>query len=157
MDLEKIYTLHSKTISHEFPMKSVQLNSIFIVDDDPDDRQVILDAFLENDNTITHHCIENGQDLITNLVESEGHYPEVILLDLNMHKLSGLAALAEIRRNRNYNQIAVIVLTTSTHHGDRKAAFELGANCYLNKPQTYSGLIDLSASICKLFMTRNGE
>lgn len=155
MFYEKISHLRTINLSETIPMKSIQSNSIFIVDDDPDDRQVILDAFLENDNSIQYQFIENGQDLLTNLVQPDGFFPEVILLDLNMHKLTGLQALSEIRQNRNYNQIAVVVLTTSTHHSDRRAAYELGANCYLNKPQTYSGLIELSAAIRMLFM--NGQ
>jgi CheY-like chemotaxis protein len=142
----------SQNVYEPTSMKSIDPNLIYIVDDDPDDRQVILDAFLENDATIKYAFIENGQELLANLYDTDGHYPEIILLDLNMHKLTGLQALKEIRTNQQFNQIPVIVLTTSTHHSDKRAAYELGANCYLNKPQTYSGLIEMSESIRKLFM-----
>jgi CheY-like chemotaxis protein len=133
-------------------MKSIKPHSIFIVDDDADDRQVISDAFHENDASINYLFFENGQDLITNLNNPEGYFPEIILLDLNMHGLTGLQVLKEIRKDKLFSQIAIIVLTTSTHSADRKAAYESGANCFLNKPQSYTGLIGMSDSIRKLFM-----
>ena len=43
-------------------MKSAKKNLIFIVDDDPDDRQLILDAFLENNSTIDYVFIENANN-----------------------------------------------------------------------------------------------
>jgi len=152
----KNFYFANQTTIEQASMKSIDPNLIFIVDDDPDDRQVILDAFLENDPSIKYVFIENGHDLLANLYDVEGRYPEIILLDLNMHKLTGLQALKEIRTNKDMNQIPIIVLTTSTHHADKRLAYEFGANCYLNKPQTYSGLIEMSGSIRKLFM-KGGE
>jgi CheY-like chemotaxis protein len=125
---------------------------IFIVDDDPDDRQIILDAFLEKNPQIDYVFIENAENLLQNLYSEDAEFPALILLDLNMPGMLGLQALKEIRNNRKFSQIPVIVLTTSTLHQDRRASYELGASCFLRKPDSYGELVDITGSIVKLWM-----
>ncbi len=125
---------------------------IFIVDDDPDDRQIILDAFLEKNPQIDYVFIENAENLLQNLYSEDAEFPALILLDLNMPGMLGLQALKEIRNNKKFSQIPVIVLTTSTLHQDRKASYELGASCFLRKADSYGELVDITGSIVKLWM-----
>jgi CheY-like chemotaxis protein len=136
-------------------MKSKSPQLIFIVDDDPDDRQIILDAFLENSPQIDYVFIENAETLLENLHSDESEYPALILLDLNMPGMLGLQALKEIRSNKKFSQIPVIVLTTSTLHQDRKTSYELGASCFLRKPDSYGELVNLTNSIVKLWLHEN--
>jgi len=133
-------------------MKNSLNNLIFIVDDDPDDRQIILDAFLENGPQIDYVFIENAETLLENLYSEDSDYPSMILLDLNMPGMLGLQALKEIRGNKKFSQIPIIVLTTSTLHQDRKTSYELGASCYLRKPDSYGELVDLTNCIVKLWL-----
>jgi CheY-like chemotaxis protein len=132
-------------------MKNNSSHLIFIVDDDPDDRQIILDAFLENSPQIDYVFIENAEALLENLYSDQSEFPSLILLDLNMPGMLGLQALKEIRSNRNFGHIPVIVLTTSTLQQDRKTSYELGANCFLKKPDSYQQLVDITQSILKLW------
>jgi CheY-like chemotaxis protein len=125
---------------------------IFIVDDDPDDRQIILDAFLERSPLIDYVFIENAETLLETLYSGEADFPALILLDLNMPGMLGLQALKEIRGNKQFSQIPVIVLTTSTLNQDRKTSYELGASCFLRKPDSFSELVDLTDSIVKLWL-----
>jgi CheY-like chemotaxis protein len=136
-------------------MKSNAPHLIFIVDDDPDDRQIILDAFLENSPQIDYVFIENAETLLENLYSDESDYPALILLDLNMPGMLGLQALKEIRSNRKFSQIPIIVLTTSTLNQDRKTSYELGASCFLRKPDSYGELVKLTNSIVKLWLYEN--
>jgi CheY-like chemotaxis protein len=136
-------------------MKSSSPHLIFIVDDDPDDRQIILDAFLENSPQIDYVFIENAETLLENLYSEESDYPALILLDLNMPGMLGLQALKEIRSNRKFSQIPIIVLTTSTLHQDRKTSYELGASCFLRKPDSYGELVEITNSIVKLWLHEN--
>jgi CheY-like chemotaxis protein len=136
-------------------MKNNSSHLIFIVDDDPDDRQIILDAFLENSPQIDYVFIENAEALLENLYSDQSEFPSLILLDLNMPGMLGLQALKEIRGNRNFVHIPVIVLTTSTLQQDRKASYELGANCFLKKPDSYNQLVDLTHSILKLWQSES--
>lgn len=125
---------------------------IFIVDDDPDDRQIILDAFLEKNPQIDYVFIENAENLLQTLYSEEAEFPALILLDLNMPGMLGLQALKEIRNNRKFSQIPVIVLTTSTLVQDRRSSYELGASCFLRKPDTFGELVQLTDSIVQLWL-----
>jgi CheY-like chemotaxis protein len=136
-------------------MKSNAPHLIFIVDDDPDDRQIILDAFLENSPQIDYVFIENAETLLENLYSDESEYPALILLDLNMPGMLGLQALKEIRSNKKFSQIPIIVLTTSTLNQDRKTSYELGASCFLRKPDSYGELVNITNSIVKLWLYEN--
>jgi CheY-like chemotaxis protein len=125
---------------------------IFIVDDDPDDRQIILDAFLERSPLIDYVFIENAETLLETLYSGEADFPALILLDLNMPGMLGLQALKEIRGNKQFSQIPIIVLTTSTLNQDRKTSYELGASCFLRKPDSFGELVELTDSIVKLWL-----
>lgn len=126
---------------------------IFIVDDDPDDRQLILDAFLENNSAIDYVFIEDGMQLMDTLHATEPeNYPTLILLDLNMPGMMGLLVLKEIRENKNFSHIPTIILTTSTFAQDESSSYKLGASCFLKKPQSYKELLEISASIIRLWL-----
>lgn len=136
-------------------MKNSSSHLIFIVDDDPDDRQIILDAFLENSPQIDYVFIENAETLLDNLHNDEADFPALILLDLNMPGMLGLQALKEIRGNKKFSQIPIIVLTTSTLNQDRKTSYELGASCFLRKPDSFGELVEITSSIVKLWLHEN--
>ena len=125
---------------------------IYIVDDDPDDRQIILDAFLERNPLVDYDFIENAESLLESLYTDAIELPALILLDLNMPGMLGLQALKEIRANKQFCQIPIIVLTTSTLHQDRRASYELGASCFLRKPDTFAELVEITDSIVKLWL-----
>lgn len=128
-------------------------NLIFIVDDDPDDRQIILDAFLEHTNMLDYVFLEDGKELLDTLKSSEvNEYPSLIILDLNMPGMLGLQVLKEIRSNAKYSHIPIIVMTTSNLNTDRKHSYELGANCFLTKPKLYTELIKLTQSIATIWL-----
>ena len=134
-------------------MRIPKKNIVFIVDDDPDDRQLILDAFLETNPTIDCVFIENGVQLMKTLDTSDPqNFPSLILLDLNMPGMMGLHVLKEIRSNKSFSHIPTIILTTSTFAHDESSSYKLGASCFLQKPQTFGGLMEISASISRLWL-----
>jgi CheY-like chemotaxis protein len=134
-------------------MKPDKKNTIFIVDDDPDDRQLILDAFLENNSTIDYIFIENGEQLMETLhASASDNLPSLILLDLNMPGMLGLHALKEIRNNKSFAHIPTIILTTSTFSQDESSSYKLGASCFLKKPQSFKELREIAASIIRLWL-----
>ncbi|MET0244851.1 MAG: response regulator [Flavitalea sp.] len=129
-----------------------QKNIIFIVDDDPDDRQIILDAFIENDFNIDYVFIENGDQLIETLgTLPPDQLPSLILLDLNMPGMMGLQVLKELKGSKIWRGIPVIILTTSTLEKDRDASYDMGASCFLRKPVAFDDLASMTASIVNLW------
>lgn len=126
-------------------------NLVFIVDDDPDDRQIILDAFLKTNSSLDYEFLDSANDLLNRLYNIESDYPSLILLDLNMPGIMGLQALKEIRQNKKFSQIPIVVLTTSTLNNDRKSAYELGASCFLTKPGSFSEMISYTSAMITLW------
>ncbi len=133
-------------------MNHIRKNLVFIVDDDPDDRQIILDAFLENDPDIDYVFIESGDELIETLRQSsDSEYPSLVILDLNMPGMLGMTALKEIKSDPQFSRIPIVVLTTSKLNSDRKLSYELGANCFLTKPALYSELVEITKAISNVW------
>ena len=66
--------------------------------------------------------------------------PEVVLLDLRLPKLDGLQVLEEVRRRETFDDLPVVVLTTSKSVEDITEAYRKRANSYLVKPLEYDGL-----------------
>jgi len=73
--------------------------------------------------------------------------PDLILLDLNLPRKDGREVLAEIKSNQGLRRIPVIILTTSREEKDISTAYDLRANCYLNKPVTLDQFIEVVRSI----------
>ena len=132
--------------------------TILMADDDEDDRDLTRDA-LEDTAFIDHmQFVVDGQDLIDYLRQA-GPYaspeaiarprPSIILLDLNMPRMDGREALAEIKADRDLRQIPVVVLTTSSDEQDVRHAYDLGANTYITKPVTGSKLHDMLARLAE--------
>ncbi|HMH33874.1 MAG TPA: response regulator [Puia sp.] len=134
-------------------MRTTSKNLIFIVDDDPDDRQIILDAFLEKNPALDYIFMDSAQELLKNLDDENAPLPALILLDLNMPGILGLQALKEIRGNKLFSQLPIIILTTSTLNNDKKASYELGVSCFITKPDLFSKLVEIIAAILILWFT----
>ncbi|MGZ8517965.1 MAG: response regulator [Chitinophagaceae bacterium] len=128
-------------------------HNILIVDDDIDDREIIRDAF-EHRRTDNHYIfIENGEKLLEYLQEKDGaESTSLILLDLNMPGKDGREILKEIKTNTRFQHIPTIVFTTSSSHRDKQIVYNLGANCFITKPDTFNKLIELASAITRLWL-----
>src|SRR5436305_11953305 len=124
---------------------------ILIVDDDADDREIIKDAFEHVISEQDYIFLENGEKLMEHLQTAEDHI-KFILLDLNMPGKDGRETLREIKTNKRYQHIPTIVFTTSSSPRDSKMAYELGANCFITKPDTFDAMIQLAKCIVGLSM-----
>lgn len=114
---------------------------IWIADDDFEDFQLIKKTFQESQHNVHLSHVEDGQYLIDILKAQSkyskfGELPNLILMDLNMPRKNGLEVLKEIKENALLSKIPVIIFTTSQTQKDIDKAYELGASCYVSKPQT---------------------
>ena len=112
---------------------------ILLVDDNPGDARLTQEA-------LDHLKSQNRLDIVIDGVEAiqylkhQGKYfhsqrPDLILLDLNLPKKNGRDVLIEIKTDQNLRQIPVVILTTSQSEEDITFAYQLGANCFITKPQ----------------------
>jgi len=131
-------------------------HNVFIVDDDADDRESIRDAFLENKHHHEYIFMKDGVQLLNHLeTRNDPNDLKIILLDLNMPGKDGKDVLKEIKTNKVWQPIPVIVLTTSSSEKDRDISYELGANCFVTKPSSYKELVDVTDCIARLWMPEN--
>lgn len=124
------------------------MKKVLIVDDDPDDRQLIKDALEECRISVVAVELSDGSDVINYLNTCPTHkLPDLVLLDLNMPIMNGFDTLNEIRLNKKFSEIPVYVFTTSSTLEDKQHAISLGAIDFITKPSHYSGWIK---SLCPL-------
>jgi CheY-like chemotaxis protein len=130
-----------------------QKHRILIVDDDADDREIIRDAFINTLDEQDYIFIENGDKLLEFLEKNlEESIPSLIMLDLNMPGKDGRETLREIKSDRRFHHIPTIVFTTSSSMRDKQMVYDLGANCFITKPDTFNKLIEMTTSISKLWL-----
>jgi CheY-like chemotaxis protein len=122
--------------------------NILIADDDPDDRLLTREALIQSNTPSRIFFVEDGEELLDYLL-GRGKFknntdptPDLILLDLNMPKKSGVEALQEIKSNHTLRHIPIVVLTTSKEEEDIYRTYDLGVNSFITKPVTYDSLIN---------------
>lgn len=126
---------------------------ILIVDDDADDREIMRDAFVSSSDDFEFHSLESGDKLIEYLQKDRnGVQTSLIMLDLNMPGKDGRETLKELKSSSSYQHIPVIVFTTSSSNRDRQMVYDLGANCFISKPDTFSKLIEITNCISRLWL-----
>ncbi len=123
---------------------------IYMVDDDPEDREFSNQVFSHHAQNVQCIKYENGTKLLHQLNTQNENYPGIILLDLNMPGISGRQVLPELKSNSSLKHIPVLIFTTSYLIADKKMAYELGANCFLTKPSSQGKLLEMAKSILTL-------
>lgn len=128
--------------------------TLLVADDDADDRLMIRDAIRENHMQNDVRFVSDGVELLDYL-HQRGAFaapescprPGLILLDLNMPKVDGRAALQEIKSHPILRQVPVVVLTTSKAEEDILRTYHLGVNSFVTKPVTFDALVKVMRDI----------
>jgi CheY-like chemotaxis protein len=113
--------------------------SILLVEDDPDHVELALRALEKHGVANQVFVAHDGAEALDYLLG--GHLatlPEVVLLDLNLPKVSGLDVLRQIRQNENTRHLPVVILTSSDEETDLARSYELGVNSYIRKPVSFA-------------------
>jgi two-component system response regulator len=114
---------------------------ILLVEDNPNDAELSLYALKKHHVANRIHLAKDGADALDFLFAT-GKYegrsvedtPKVILLDLKLPKIDGLAVLRRIKEDPRTRQIPVVVLTSSHEERDIISSYNLGVNSYIVKP-----------------------
>lgn len=121
---------------------------IMLADDDNDDMQMFCEAVELADNNVISYTAINGEELLKKLQKLE-RLPDIIFLDMNMPIMNGSECLAVLKADQRYNEIPVIMISTSSHKKDVATCLESGALCYLVKPADFNILVRLVKKIIK--------
>ncbi|ACU61225.1 response regulator [Chitinophaga pinensis] len=113
---------------------------ILLADDDLEDRFIMQDAFNAINLPEVPLLVEDGEKVLEYLSETQrnaGVLPSLVVLDLNMPRLSGTQTLRELKSRDAYKDIPVIIFSSSLNVIEMHECKQLGALSYMVKPFTY--------------------
>jgi two-component system response regulator len=118
--------------------------SILLVEDNPGDEELTLRALKKNNILNTVVVMRDGADALDYLFARGAHLgrsaglPHIVLLDLNLPKISGLDVLRAIRAEQATKRLPVVILTSSREERDVASGYDLGVNSYIVKPVDFT-------------------
>jgi CheY-like chemotaxis protein len=132
---------------------------ILIVEDDPDDRDLLARACRKAKVETPLHFAVNGDEALAFLNGASSipgrPRPAVVLLDLKLPGRSGFEVLEWIKGHPVLRSVPVIVLTSSRENIDLERAYDLGANSYLVKPARPEELLRMVEQIDSYWLGLN--
>jgi len=128
-------------------MPQQDCKTILLVEDDTVDAMAVKKAleYLHINDKLAH--VINGEEALEYLNNEANDKPHIILLDLNMPKMSGVEFMKVAKADSSLKKIPVVVLTTSRDNQDRKKTFELGVAGYIVKPLNLKKFMEIMEKI----------
>ena len=130
---------------------------VLLVEDDEGDVLMTREAFEFYKVRNPLHVVSDGEQALQ-FVRRTGPYadaprPGLILLDVNLPRLSGLEVLAELKRDPEFSPIPVVMLTTSRADEDILRSYSLHANAYVSKPVDFEQFTEAIRQIDDFFLS----
>ncbi|MBX3609639.1 MAG: response regulator [Hydrogenophaga sp.] len=125
------------------------LPPILLVEDNPMDLDLTLRAFSKRRLSNPIEVARDGEEALAWLPRWEAGetMPAVVLLDINLPRVSGLEVLKAFKDHELARRIPVVVLTSSRDDRDLKAAYDIGVNSYIEKPVSFNKFIEVAEHI----------
>jgi two-component system response regulator len=125
-------------------------NLILLVEDNPDDEMLTMDALANNGFQAEVAVVRDGAEALDYLFATGEHAaregepaPKLVLLDLKLPKVDGLEVLRRIRAAESTKRIPVVILTSSTEDSDLQRGYDYGANSYIQKQVEFDRFVDV--------------
>jgi CheY-like chemotaxis protein len=115
---------------------------ILLVDDDALDRELFIEAMEKTTADCSINEVGGGNEALEYLQASAAS-PNLIVLDLNMPLKDGRETLKDLKANKNFQHIPVIILSTSKSHFDILQSYESGASLFMEKPHDFDQLTEM--------------
>jgi len=126
----------------------INLKTILLVEDNPMDVELTLEA-LEENRLANRVVVANDGVEALEYLRCEGKYahrnpenPAVVLLDIKMPRMDGKELLRIIRSDVNLNTLPVVMLTSSREEPDLICCYEMGVNAYVVKPVNFNDFMN---------------
>lgn len=137
-------------------------DSILLIEDNPDDEELTLLALGENEIRHDVAVARDGEEALAYLFGT-GKYrdrdisvlPVVVLLDLNLPRISGLEILRRLRSDERTRLLPIVILTSSREEEDRFQGYSFGANSYIRKPVDYAQFTEVVRQLGVYWLTLN--
>jgi chemotaxis family two-component system response regulator Rcp1 len=135
----------------------VRMAEILLVEDNPADVSLMREAFLAVAVPHRLNVVGNGRNALQFLRREQQYQeaprPDLLLLDLSLPDLSGLAVLAEIKTDPALRRIPAVVLSGSREPAEVLEAYNLNANSYIAKPLELAGFIRVVKGVEDFWLT----
>jgi chemotaxis family two-component system response regulator Rcp1 len=125
--------------------------NLLIIEDNPAEVRLMLEAarraeMADNTHIAYTYAGPEGLDMLHQAQENENGY-HVVLLDLNMPKVTGRDILQMIKADRSLDKLSVFVMTNSDYKLDIEECRKLGADAFFQKPPDFKRLVDFFTSL----------
>ena len=127
--------------------------TILLIEDNPADQEMTRRALANANENVLLEVVEDGEQAMDYLLRRdvyegiESPPPLLVLLDLNLPKLSGKDVIREVRAHPCLKHLPLIVLSTSYADEDVLESYRLGCNSYLIKPNRFDQYVDTMAHL----------
>ena len=125
--------------------------NVLLVEDNPGDAELTRQALSSSKLLIDLAVVDDGEKALRYLRReppyTAAERPDLLLLDLNLPKVSGEEVLRAMKEDRNLRSIPVVVLTSSDAETEVSRCYAEGANCYVVKPVDFNSFISIVTSI----------
>lgn len=130
---------------------------ILLIDDNPNDVELALNVLEVDDPSVKQQITvaSSGQAALQLLQDKQAARPDLILLDLNMPHMDGIAVLDAIRARDELRDIPVVMLTTSGEERDVRESYAHGASAYVVKPLDFGQFREAMNTIRAFWMNLN--
>jgi CheY-like chemotaxis protein len=119
---------------------------ILLIEDNLGDVRIAIEAFKESKIPVNVNHVTDGIKAFDFLKKASEYKnkptPDLILLDLNLPKISGFEILSKLKSNDDLKQIPIVIFTTSHTQEDIEKCYKLGANSFISKPIDLDSFID---------------
>lgn len=124
---------------------------ILIIDDDPEDTYLFCEALKIADSRVECFTSTGGQWPID--VVTTDTTPDVIVLDINMPKLSGKEILSKIKDDDRLTNVPVYMFSTTKNEREIDQCMKLGAAGFFIKPTAFDSLVDIQKEIINVVLS----
>ncbi|MES2329062.1 MAG: response regulator [Bacteroidota bacterium] len=132
-------------------MRTPDFISVWIIEDDADDRDLIAAAFEESQHRVGTFCLNNALSAIDFLKKcTPAELPNILVTDFNMPLMNGYQLLNVLDSDSKYRYIKKVVLSTACLPEDQRKCLEKGADAYITKPSRYGELVEVANKILLL-------
>lgn len=132
-------------------MKNAKPIEILLIEDNMGDIDLVTEALRDSKVKNKLNVVKDGVEAMK-YMHQEGKYknskrPDLIFLDINMPKKNGMEVLKDLKSDKNFLQIPVVVMTTSEDESDIAQSYGLHANSYVTKPVDFEKFTNVVKSI----------
>lgn len=138
-------------------MTEIRPIRILLVEDDAGDVLMTREALEEGKVANYLDVVSDGVEAMEYLRAADGSEgnprPDLVLLDLNLPRKSGLEVLAEVKGDPELRRTPVVVLTTSDAERDIVSSYDLHANAYITKPVDFEQFVSVVRKVDDFFVS----